>query len=285
MEGYSPGCLLGWLLLVAGVIAAVMGLRRSVVAGRNRDAARRSATAERLAERGMAAQGGAPFPAGLPDLPLVPRRGRPRFAVEAEIDGATLWVFEHCVYRHPPLGRNVEVIGHDDNGTSRHTVACLRDRRLDLPPMEILPALRGMPSDAVAEGLQEWQSRRARPGGTRADAARLLDGLLAAAERVHDSRTALAWGGRDDFSKAYRVLGAEVEGIRSALSDPVVDWLLTRPGAIVCAAGEWLLLSRNVRWVPVTGGEDLPHGWLPPDEAAELAASVTELAALLRRGP
>lgn len=284
---------MGWLLLVALVVAAAVGLRRWIVADRTRDAARRIATAERLAERGMAVRAEAPFPAELPDLPLVPRRGRPRVAVEIDLDGATLWVFEHRVYRRPPLGRNVEIDNPGDNEshTSRHTVACLRDRRLDLPPMEILPALLCRARTAVAEGFEKWQARPVEPGGARPDAtggagvARLLDGLLVTAERVHDPRTAVVWGEREDFADAYRVLSEDAEGVPSVLSDRVVDWLLSRPGAIVCAAGEWLLLSRNVRWALVTGDDDLPLGWLPPDEAAELGAGVTELAALLRREP
>lgn len=286
MDDFSPGCLLVFLLLGAAAVA-IVALRRSLAADRARAVERRIDTARLLAERGWTARAEAPFPAGLPDLPLVPRGGRPRLAVEIELDGVALWVFEHCTSGRTPMGRNVEVRGPDDDGTSRHTIACLRDARLELPLLEILPGLRGA---FRAAGFEVGEDRRSRPDepGAKAsasggqDLARLVWRLCDLADRMDGGRAPLTWSGREDFADAYRVFGKDLNQIRRHLTDPIIDWLVARPGTIACAAGAWLLLSRNVRVAPSAATEDLEHGWLAPDGAAELAFDAAELAALLR---
>jgi hypothetical protein len=86
---------------------------------------------------------------------------------------------------------------------------------------------------------------------------------------------------RPDLAAQYVAYGPEAEAVRGFLSNPIAEWLLARPGTILCLSGEWLLVTRNVRHAGISGWQDVPQGFLPPAAVADLAADAVALGRLL----
>lgn len=268
MDGLSPGCAAAWLVVLGLAIAAVLALRRSLARDRERARARQREIAERSTAAGLAARAGQPFPSELPVTPLVGRWSRPRTCVRADLEHGTLWVFDYEVSGRQPLGRNVEVTGSGDDRShrSRHTVACVRDRRLALPSFELLPNVEGAMKQAVLGGAGALA--QASPLG-----ARLLEGMLDLNTFLHDRRPVHPFSRRPELAAGYRVLGDDGPAIEEALGDATVDLLLAHPSSIVCGSGEWLLCSER----QARSSGDLPKGLLPPAAAAVLVGQALDL--------
>jgi len=267
------------VLLVAAVIRAA---RRAAAAERRETAKRRDETVDALAARGMEAEHDT-FPVELPDLPLVPRRGRPKACLRVTAEGAGLSLFEHVHpgSSHPLLGRNAEQTGSGGESglpsyTNRHTVACVRRPGRTWPEMELLPSFAGALRRAAAGELAAEGDDSPLASGLE-----MANKLLGITGKLFDSRTPVPLDERPDLAARYVAYGPEGEAVLGFLSNPIAEWLLARPGTILCLSGEWLLVSRNVRLAGVSGWEDVPEGFLPPAAAADLAADAVALGRLV----
>lgn len=275
------GCGLMIAAAVLLVVAVVWGVRRAAAAERRQTAERRDEILEVLAARGLVAERDV-FPDQLPVLDLVPRRGRPKECLRATAAGAELFLFEHVhpSSRPPLLGCNAEKTGSGGESglpryTNRHTVACVRRPGRTWPEVELLPsitgALRRAAGDLAAEAGSVVPQLHLETAGK----------LLGMGDKMFGPGTPVPLDERPDLAAEYVAYGPDPAAVVGVMSDSIVEWLLERPGTILCLSGEWLLVSRNVRVAGVSGWEDVPEGFLPPAGAADLAADAVALGRLL----
>jgi len=278
-----------WQFWTAFTLVAVVFATRAIMASvRKQKALRIASLAEALALSGYSAEQDIEIPADAPDWAITLRRKKSMPALCVKRRNARVFLFDHSITDDGFLGWNEESSSSGDSGsttTYRHTLACLYAPKLAIPAFQVIPRL----VDKM-KALVNQKARGAEALGYTKTAGALdllidlTSGFLAREERPG----ALTLPDQPELMAEYNIYGEDEAALGTLMAGPLRDLLLSQPGVILEAQGQWLVVSFHVG---VAFGHEpdkqtrLQRGLLDPERAVRLMKLAFKLREALSLSP